>query len=246
MNVNKSQQKHQQHTRKAQHFKKKHRRLPIQTKKVSDNHPIQLPYTLPSVQFKNLSVSQQSPMKKTSNLLDITTSTDPTLLLTDYLTISNIKFKEMLLASTSDDINKDALNELLNNEDIFLYIRQLTQLVNKLNYSKLQNEQWSYYYHLDNTEGIWNGRVSKNMADANSMCQTYGRSKMLIQQRQQKYKQQFEQNQNDINEHMKQARALIDMTQIMNITNNLIHKDQYHLRIELQRPRLLNVSFNNI
>ncbi|CAF1111280.1 unnamed protein product [Rotaria sordida] len=246
MNVNKSQQKHQQHTRKAQHFKKKHRRLPIQTKKVSDNHPIQLPYTLPSVQFKNLSVSQQSPMKKTSNLLDITTSTNPTLLLTDYLTISNIKFKEMLLASTSDDINKDALNELLNNEDIFLYIRQLTQLVNKLNYSKLQNEQWSYYYHLGNTEGIWNGRVSKNMADANSMCQTYGRSKMLIQQRQQKYKQQFEQNQNDINEHMKQAPALIDMTQIMNITNNLIYKDQYHLRIELQRPRLVNVLFNNI
>ncbi|CAF1504500.1 unnamed protein product [Rotaria sp. Silwood1] len=92
-----------------------------------------------------------------------------------------------------------------------------------------------FYYDLGMRGGIWNGRVSKKMANANSMCHTYGQSKMLIQQRQQKYKQQFEQIQNDINEHKKQPPALIDMTKIMNIINNLIHKDQYQLHIELQR-----------
>ncbi|CAF2816963.1 unnamed protein product [Rotaria sp. Silwood2] len=103
------------------------------------------------------------------------TSSDPTLLLPDYLTISDSKFKEMLLTSTSNNINTDALIELLNQKEILLFIRQLTQLVNKLNYSQLQNEQWSYYYNLGMTEGIWNGRVSKKMADANSMYYTYAK-----------------------------------------------------------------------
>ncbi|CAF2875228.1 unnamed protein product [Rotaria sp. Silwood2] len=102
-----------------------------------------------------------------------TTRSDPTLLLLDYLTISGSKFKEILLISTSNNINTDALIELLNQKEIFLFIRQLTQLANKLNYSKLQNEQWSYYYNLGMREDIWNGRVSKKMADANSIRYTY-------------------------------------------------------------------------
>ncbi|CAF0738975.1 unnamed protein product [Rotaria sordida] len=141
----------------------------MQTKKVLNNNPFQLSHTLSSAQFKILSVSQQSSVKKKSNPLDITTNTDPTLLLTDYLTISNIKFKEILLTFASEDINKDTLTELLNKKDIFLFIHQLTQLVNILNYSKLQNEQWSYYYHLDMTEGIRNGCVSKKMTIENTI-----------------------------------------------------------------------------
>jgi hypothetical protein len=72
------------------------------------------------------------------------------------------------------------------------------------------------------------------------MCYTYGRSKKLIEQRQQNYKQHVEQIQSAINEYMKQAPvALIDMTQIINSINNLIDKDQYQLRIELQRRRYM-------
>ncbi len=101
----------------------------------------------------------------------------------------------MLLTSTSkDDIDTNALIELLNKEEIFIFIRQLTQLINKLNYFKLQNEQWTYYYNLGMREGIWNGRISKKMANGNSMYHTYGRSKMLIEQ--------LEQIQNEINEYM--------------------------------------------
>ncbi|CAF3414908.1 unnamed protein product, partial [Rotaria sp. Silwood2] len=120
-----------------------------------------------------------------------------------------------------------------------VFIRQLTQLVNKLNYSQLQNEQWSYYYNLGMTEGIWNGRVSKKMADANAMCYTYGRSKILIKQRLDKYKLQCEQVQHAINEHMKQAPIIIDMTNLMNMINSLIHKDQHQLRLELDRRKTM-------
>ncbi|CAF3564401.1 unnamed protein product [Rotaria socialis] len=122
---------------------------------------------------------------------------------------------------------------------ICFQLSQLTQLLNKLNYSKLQNEQWTYYYNLGMTEGIWSGRVSKKIANDNSMCYTYGRSKTLIEQRKQKYKQQFEQIQKDINEYMKQPLVLIDMGNVMNIINNFIHKDQYQLRVELQRRRTM-------
>ncbi|CAF2912399.1 unnamed protein product [Rotaria sp. Silwood2] len=132
----------------------------------------------------------------------------------------------MLLTSTSEDIHTSALIELLENQELFIFIRQLTQLVNKLNFSKLQNEQWTYYYELGIREGILNGQVSKKMANANSMCHTYGRSKMFIKQRQQKYQHQFKQIQNDINEYIKQAHDLIDVTKIMNMINNLIYKDQ--------------------
>lgn len=221
---------HRQHTRKTQHFKRKHRRLNMQ---------IQLPNTLNIEEFQNLSISQQSSIKQMPNCLDIATNTDPTLLLIDYLTISNAKFKEMLQTLASEDIDTNPLIELLNKEDVFIFIRQLTQLVNKLNYSKLQHEQWSYYYHIGMTDGIWTGRVSKKMALANTTCLSYGRSRTLIQQRLQKYKQQIEKFQYDINEYIRQAHAIIDMTKIMNIINHLIHKHQSVLRIELERRRTI-------
>ncbi|CAF4429654.1 unnamed protein product, partial [Rotaria sp. Silwood2] len=132
------------------------------------------------------------------------TSSDPTLLLPDYLTISDSKFKEMLLTSTSNNINTDALIELLNQKEILLFIRQLTQLVNKLNYSQLQNEQWSYYYNLGMTE-------------------------VLIKQRLEKYKQQCPQIQETINQHMKTIPPNIDTTIIANTINSSIHKDQHQL-----------------
>jgi hypothetical protein len=252
MNINKDQHQQKtmkkkynqsQHIRKVQHFKKKqHHKLHMQTKTIPDNNQFQLANTIRIPEFRKLSISQQSsPMKQKqkSNPLNTASNIDPTLLLSDYSMISDIKFKEMLLTSKSEDIITNAFIDLLNNEKIFIFIRQLTQLINTLNYSKLQYEQWTYYYNLGIREGIWNGRVLKKMANVNSMCHTYGRSKMLIEQRQQKYKQQFEQIQNDINEYMKRAAAsiLIDIAKIMNIIDILIDKDQYQLRIELQRRR---------
>ena len=109
--------------------------------------------------------------------------------------------------------------------------------MNKISYTKLQLEQWSYYYHLAMTEGIWVGQVTTTMATINSMCQTYGRSKIIIEQRQKKYQKQLEQIQNDINEYLKQAPTLIEINKIIQLLNHLIHQDQTSFRLELERRK---------
>ncbi|CAF1285191.1 unnamed protein product [Rotaria sp. Silwood1] len=171
--------------------------------------------------------------------MDMETNYDPTLLLPDYLKLSDSNLTQMLLKLSSNIINQDALIELLNQKEILLFIRELTQLVNKFNYSQLQHEQWSYYYNLGMTEGIWNGSVSKTMAEANSMCYTYGRSKNLIKQHLEKYKLQCEKNQEAIHEHMKRIPFSIDMQNITTMINNLVQKDQYQLRHELDRRKTI-------
>ena len=171
-------------------------------------------YTIQIPEFRNLSISQNSSpailnsnsnnKKKKSNPLDITSNTDPTLLLSDYSNISNVKLREMLLTAIPEiDINTNVFMNFLDNEEMFIFIRQLIQLINKLNYYKLQYEQWSYYYNLGTKEKIWTGRGSKKIANINSMCNRYGRSKVLIQQHHQKYKQQFDQMQKELNEYLK-------------------------------------------
>ncbi|CAF2845112.1 unnamed protein product [Rotaria sp. Silwood2] len=90
---------------------------------------------------------------------DMETSFDPTYLLPDYSKLSDSQFTQTLLTSTSTIINQDNLIEVLNKKDIPIFIRQLTQLLNKLNYSQLQHEQWSYYYNLGMTEDQYQLRL---------------------------------------------------------------------------------------
>ncbi|CAF4098144.1 unnamed protein product, partial [Rotaria sordida] len=228
-----------QQNRKGQNKKKKNRQLRIKKKQVSSKLQFQLATMDSSEYFQNVSTSQVLPKKKILNPMDMTTSSDPTLLLPDYLTISDSKFKDLFLQSTTNNMSTDALIELLNQTEILLFIRELTQLINKFNYSQLQLEQWTFYNNLGMTEGIWTNRVSKKMAEANSMCYTYGRSKNLIKQRLAKYKLQCEKNQETINQCMKQAPLIIDMQTITTMINNLINKDQYELRFELDRRKTM-------
>ncbi|CAF3104310.1 unnamed protein product [Rotaria sp. Silwood2] len=193
----------------------------------------------PSVKVQNLSTTPDSIVKKNYPMVDQSTHSDPTVLLQDYSTISDSKFQEILVKSTCNTMNKDELFELLNQKDLFIFIRHLTELVNKLKYAELQHEQWSYYQNLGMNEGIWNGRVSKKVADANSMCHTYGRSKNLIKQRIQTYKLQCEKIQEAINEHMKQAPVNINLQNMTTIINNLIQNDQYELQLELNRRKTM-------
>lgn len=134
-----------------------------------------------------------------------------------------------------------ALIELVSsNEDVFLFIRQLTQLLNQSYYFQLQKDQWTHYNDVGLTQGIWHGRVSKKMGAVNSMSYTYGRSKTLIQQRKQKYERQFQHIQNEMNQFLSKAPLqLNDMNAIITLIENLIHKDQYQLRIELEHRRTI-------
>ncbi|CAF2809250.1 unnamed protein product [Rotaria sp. Silwood2] len=77
----------------------------------------------------------------------------------------------MLLIIITTDIGRNFLIELFNNEETLTYIRQFTQFINKLNYFKLQHDQWTYYYHLGMTkEGLFCGRDERQTRYALVPC----------------------------------------------------------------------------
>jgi len=237
--MKKKSNKGRQHLRKERQqyfFKKKYRQM----KTISEQTDDQWQQSSEMIQFvedRTLSMSSSLFKKKKCYPLYSGSNTDPTLFLSDFSMISNQTFKEMLLNIIPSELERNSLDKLLNIEEILTFIRQLAQLINTLNYLKLQVEQWTYYYNLGMNEGIWTGRISKKMAMINSMCYTYGRSKILIEQRFKKYQKNLEKIQIDIDEHMKQIPPLIDSNKLIDIINDLVFKDQYELRMELERCR---------
>jgi hypothetical protein len=139
------------------------------------------------------------------------------------------------MLSTHSTIN--LYDELLDSDEKIIFTRQLFELINKLNYFKLQDEQWSCYYHLGITEGIWTGRVSKKMALINSMCYTYGRQKTLIEQRRKYFKQQLQDITSKLQEHLQQIPSMMDPNQLMIIAHDFVDQDQYQLRVEFERRK---------
>ena len=73
------------------------------------------------------------------------------------------------------------------------------------------------------------------MAIASSMCQSYGRQKTLIIQRQKYFQQLIEANTDELNEYTKQAPSSIDINQLMSIILEFLDKEQNKLRTELER-----------
>ena len=190
------------------------------------------------------SLSTSIVIKKKHLPLSMASNLDPTLLLSDYSTISNETFKEILVNTigtreTIDD-NQNSLMSLCDHEDILTYLRQWTHLKNQAYYFKLQDEQWSYYHHLGVTENIWTGRVAKQIALENYICYTYGRKKHVIEQRLKKYKASFDQIHQELNQYTKHCPALlINPDRIMTLIEDFLYKDQYRLRIELERRRTM-------
>ena len=158
---------------------------------------------------------------------------DPSRFLLDYSMMSNATFKQMLL----DDPSINLLDEFLNDEEKLTFTRQYVQLVNKLNYFKLQDEQWTYYYQLGINEGIWTGRVSKQMAQLNSMPSTYGRRKLLIEQRRKYFQAQLTDITSQLQEHKEKVPCNMDINKLMTILDDFINRDQYQLRLEFERRR---------
>ena len=264
MNVNKEEQKHphtikkkfnkgRQPNRKLQRFKRNQcRQKNSITKKISHKISGQSKEQQGVIQFlqDNIFSMPNLPLVKTKNYdphFRRGSNTDPTSFLFDYSIISNIAFKEMLLRGTTtastavaDNNNIHSFLQSWNDEETWTFTRRLTQLTNQLNYLKLQDEQWAYYYQLGITEDIWTGRVSKRMARDNSMCYTYGRSKHIIEQRRKKFQRQLKQFQSDIDQHMTQITIpLSDLNAIKNIVTDLVDKNQYLLRAEFERRRAM-------
>ncbi|CAF4137034.1 unnamed protein product [Adineta steineri] len=232
--------KKDQRTRKVQNMKKKYH---CHTRTISDEVARQFAQSemMQLIEDKQMSMPSSSlSRKKKCFSLYTKTNLDPSLFLTDYSMVSNNTFTDMLMTRITTDDNQNFVNKLFDTDEMLTCIRQSTQLINKLNYFKLQDEQWSYYYNLGVNEGIWNGRVSKSMTLINSMCYSYGRSKILIAQRQKNFTKKLQMLQININEHTKQiSLSTTDMNNLMTIINDFLYRDQYELRMELERRRAI-------
>ncbi|CAF1688352.1 unnamed protein product, partial [Adineta ricciae] len=183
--------------RKQQHFKKKYRRR----KAILD-------YTVEQFRRSNImdftEETKLPSIKKRYFPLHKEKYIDPTIFLPDYSILADKNFKRTFLlaavgSTTISQSEAKQIKKLLRVDDNLSFVHQLTQLINTRHYLQLQNEQWNHYYQLGMTEGIWTGRVSKNMAALNSLPRTYGRSKLLIQQRQKKYQTDLFKIDNEIN-----------------------------------------------
>ena len=67
-----------------------------------------------------------------------------------------MEFKEIFV-KRMDIQENTSFFELFSNGKTLTYLHLCTQLINQLNYTKLQLEQWNYYYHLGITEHIQGG-----------------------------------------------------------------------------------------
>ncbi|CAF4385925.1 unnamed protein product, partial [Adineta steineri] len=78
------------------------------------------------------------------------------------------------------------------------------------------------------------------MALINSMCYSYGRSKILIEQRHKSFMKKLQQLQINIDEHIKQiSLSATDMNNLMTIIDDFLYRDHYELRMELERRRAI-------
>ena len=113
----------------------------------------------------------------------------------DYGSIPDEVFFQM--SSTVFDRTQNIVCPL-NEDEKIKFIRHYTSLIDRLCYVKLQEFQWKYYYQIGMTENIWKGYIVKQRADKYSICSTYGRSKVLIEQRLKQIEQHLEKAQNAI------------------------------------------------
>ncbi|CAF4330108.1 unnamed protein product, partial [Adineta steineri] len=76
----------------------------------------------------------------------------------DYTNIPDQIFFHMLSTAFND---VDKLGHFLNEKEKLKFIREYTNLIDRLSYVKLQEQQWNYYYHIGMTQNIWSGHISK-------------------------------------------------------------------------------------
>ncbi len=106
-----------------------------------------------------------------------------------YTNISNETFNQMLLKAFNGNLEK--LNHLINENDKITFIRHYTDLIDRYSYIKLQKSQWNWYYHIGITQNSWTIHIPKHIAEKNSICYTYGRSKHMIEQHRKQIQQQL-------------------------------------------------------
>ena len=92
------------------------------------------------------------------------------------------------------------MNNFSNEDQKIQLIRHYTSLIDRLSYVQLQEVQWKHYHHIGRTQNIWKGHMANHLAEKNSVCSTYGRSKTLIEQRLKQIAQHLQQAHHAIQE----------------------------------------------
>ena len=169
--------------------------------------------------------------------LQIVSQMDPYELLLDFSTMTDLQFQQLLRSSSLDDaIQRSRLHDFFSLKEKIGFTRQLFHLINKLNYTNLQHQQWTHYYNLGLNTDIWCGRVSKSMARANSMTSQYGQRKSFIEHRRKHFEEQQKKLTDKLERHKEESSNLpVVMDHVMAIVDDFIQKDQYQLRNELER-----------
>ncbi|CAF1457027.1 unnamed protein product [Adineta steineri] len=182
-------------------------------------------------EVNSLTSVQQSKRTSTSNNSSI-----------DYTNVLDQIFFHMLSTAFND---VDKLGHFLNEKEKLEFIREYTILIDRLSYVKLQEQQWNYYYHTGMTQNIWSGHISKPLSKKNSICNTYGRSKLFIEQYRKKFPKQLSQAQYRIElfekEILFKSAQHIDCSSEIKmlsfILNTFVYEKQQKLREEFEYKR---------
>ena len=201
--------------------------------------------SLPSP-FLDVPAFMMTKMKKRCLALSLAASRDPTVLLSSYASMRNETFKGILSSfmevttSTTMDDQSSSMANLLDQEELVTYLRQLAHLKNMTRYFQLQLEQWSHSLHVGQTEKIWAGRMPQKLAMKNSICPGYGRRKHIIEQRINHYRKKLEKNNSDVNNHLEQWPSIVTDCDLMtSVIEDLINRDQQDLRLDIERRQTL-------
>ncbi|CAF1532884.1 unnamed protein product [Adineta steineri] len=173
------------------------------------------------------------PLKKTS-----TSNSSPV----DYTNIPDQIFFQMLSTAFND---VDKLGYFLNEKEKIEFIREYTSLIDRLSYVKLQEQQWNYYYHIGMTQNIWSSRISKPLSKKNSICNTYGKSKTILERYRKNFSKELSQAQYRIELFEKQilfkSAQHIDCSSEIKILslilNTFVYDKQQNLREEFEYKR---------
>ncbi|CAF1511879.1 unnamed protein product [Rotaria sordida] len=141
--INEKKSKKHQRTRKGQFFKRKHHKS-NKHKKIILNQTDDLlkQVDMGDMVEKDLTLfmSPSPSMKKTFRRLHNLSNIDSSMFLSNYATMSNIDFQQMLSTLFITHYTINLYNEFLDTDEKVTFTRQLFELINKLNYLKLQDE----------------------------------------------------------------------------------------------------------
>lgn len=181
----------------------------IETKSILVAEPVFRPRTITAKKYKqnkqqqrrntmlknktNISrIRTMSPMQLSTDSSKNTSATTNTTF--DSTDVSDETLYEMLLKAFNGDTEK--LTHYLNGSQSIQFVREYTNLISRLSSIQLKQSQWNWYHHIGITRNIWTTRIPKHIAQKNSICYTYGRSRRIVEQRRQKFQQQLQETQN--------------------------------------------------